>query len=89
MVLLCGGAVVLAPLAAYRLVRSSPDPEVRYMASVVFCLDLFFLGSCFGYAALSDHMGTLFWVLNAALHGAACAVRGLPRMAPGGRAAAY
>jgi hypothetical protein len=71
MLLLYGGAVCLAPLAAYRLARSAPDPQVRYMAAAVCSLDLMIIGMCASNPIFSSPMGLEFWLFNAVLHGAA------------------
>lgn len=68
---LYGGAILQAMYFAYGQSVFSRDKALRYSAGMVFCLMLFIVGMTMAGPAFNTQFGTMFWLLAAALYGAA------------------
>lgn len=73
--ILYGGAIVLSLVAALRLALDRRDLGLAYAAAIVFCLCMLVLTQSFSGPSFNTQMGIHFWLLLAALHGAAAGMR--------------
>jgi hypothetical protein len=71
---LYGGAILIAIFASYRVVVRRPDPELSYLAGLLFCLELFIVGQSFAGPVFNTQLGIQFWFIVAALHGVSCRI---------------
>ena len=68
---LYGGAIIVSLWYIYRVSVSLVDVRLAYLASIVLCLNVFVVGLSFAGPAFNTQLGIQFWLLTAALYGAA------------------
>jgi hypothetical protein len=66
---LYGGAILTSLYYLYRVSNSIVDVRLKYLASVVLCLNCFVVGQSFAGPIFNTQFGIQFWFLTAALYG--------------------
>jgi hypothetical protein len=66
-----GGAVFVSLAYAYRVSTRTRSPRLAYSAAIIFCLNLLIVGQAMAGPSFNTQMGIQFWLLAAALYGAA------------------
>lgn len=75
MLLLYGGAIVVAALSQFRLARATQYPRVAACAAVVLAANLGTTAMVFSFTPFVTQIGIQYWFLAGALHGIACNYR--------------
>lgn len=71
--ILYGGAILIALFQAYRMAIRRSTGLLSYYAAIIFCLNALVAGQGMAGPTFNTTMGIQFWLLAAALHGAASA----------------
>src|SRR5262249_44319552 len=64
-----GGAIISSLVFAYKSANRHPDPEVRYLAGLVFALNLIVCLAAWDAPVFNTQTGIQFWTLTGALAG--------------------
>lgn len=81
-----GGAIVASLAYTYHVSTHARSPRLAYAAAIIFCMNLLIVGQAMAGPSFNTQMGIQFWLLAAALHGAAGGAQRRPEPARQGLA---